>query len=385
MFKKQVFWMGLFSIFILGCTKDPDNQALEPSDNTPIYTQGSFDTYVQETRQWLEDNRAFITENKQQEINANTPFEVQPLKSNSPTKGVILVHGLGDSPYSFVDVAPLLAEQGFLVRTILLPGHGSKPTDLLWAKNNNWVEVLAHHTKLLQAEVDEVWLGGFSTGGNLVTSHALDNESIKGLILFSPAYEPRSRLLPLASFASNFLDWVDVDPAKNYVRYDSLTFNAAGEYYKTTKQVKNQLDKKTFDRPVIIAMSEDDSIIDAQKTLELFEDRFTNPDSKFIWYGDDPSSKDSRVVVLNSRIPEQKISNFSHMAALFSPENNYYGKNGKHRICNNGQESTEQQCLTEDDLWYSSFGYVEENKTHARLTWNPYFNHLASEVNKLVN
>jgi alpha-beta hydrolase superfamily lysophospholipase len=49
-------------------------------------------------------------------------------KNENPNgKALVLVHGLGDSPYSFRDIANHLAEQDYLVRAILLPSHGSLP------------------------------------------------------------------------------------------------------------------------------------------------------------------------------------------------------------------------------------------------------------------
>ncbi|BBI59892.1 hypothetical protein HSBAA_11980 [Vreelandella sulfidaeris] len=56
-------------------------------------------------------------------------------------------------------------------------------------------KIIAHHAKLLAAEVDELWLGGFSTGGNLVTSHAFSDDNVDGLLLFSPGFYPDTRYL----------------------------------------------------------------------------------------------------------------------------------------------------------------------------------------------
>lgn len=58
----------------------------------------------------------------------------------------------------------------------LLPGHGSRPADLMLPDFDDWENIVAHHADLLSAEVEEHWLGGFSTGGNLVMSQALTDE-----------------------------------------------------------------------------------------------------------------------------------------------------------------------------------------------------------------
>ncbi|MEC6909862.1 alpha/beta hydrolase [Photobacterium piscicola] len=58
----------------------------------------------------------------------NMPFERGNKHSN---KAILLVHGLGDSPHSFSDLASTFAAQGFYVQVLLLPGHGSSPKDIL--------------------------------------------------------------------------------------------------------------------------------------------------------------------------------------------------------------------------------------------------------------
>ncbi len=110
-----------------------------------------------------------------------------------PQKGILLVHGLGDSPYSFTDIGPVLADNGFLVRTLLLPGHGTRPGDMLNVQIDQWRALLKKQTEILEQEVDQVYLGGFSTGANLVTELALQDERIAGLVLFSPRLSPMRR------------------------------------------------------------------------------------------------------------------------------------------------------------------------------------------------
>ncbi|CAM3802603.1 alpha/beta hydrolase [Parendozoicomonas haliclonae] len=380
-----IFATGLV---VVGCSQVPDAAHYQPSSSTPAYTQSSFEAYVQETRQWLMANRAFISSDKAREVNANAPFELKPEKGTQPSKGILLVHGLGDSPYSFVDLAPALAAQGFTVRTLLLTGHGARPGDLLNVDVQDWRQAVAHHTALLKQDVDEVWLGGFSTGANLVTSEALADNSIAGLVVFSPAYQPRSQLVALAPYVAKVADWADADPSDNIVRFDSLTFQTAGAYYRTTQSVSDALRFKAFNRPVMMVLSADDSVVDAEQMLALFEQRFTHPRSQLIWYGDAPESSDSRLKVLPTRLPEQRVSNFSHMAALFAPENPYYGVQGEYRICNNGQDDSEEGekavCPPDEQLWFSAYGYLESNKVHARLTWNPYFSELVEDIQRVT-
>ena len=370
---------------ITGCLQTPNHVMFQPSGELPEYQQDSFEEYAAVTKQWLGENRAFLTNDQQTETEANTPFELFPKEKGSPSKGILLVHGLGDSPFFMRDLANVLAEQGFLTRVILLPGHGSRPADLILPKFEDWKKVVAHHISLLSSQVDEVWLGGFSTGGNLVTSYAAQNDNIKGLLLFSPAFIPKDFLHVLAPYANYFLDWLDFDPHdENYTRYGTLSMNGVALLSESVGEVDGLLSKKAYDKPVLIVVSESDSVIDSPAVVELFQAKFTHPRSRLVWYGMDKIN-DSRIISLSASLPQHRISTFSHMSVLFAPNNSFYGKNGSQLVCDNGQsEDAEMKCPTSEDLWFSSFDYVEDGKIHARLTWNPYFKDLAETIEAVI-
>ena len=167
---------------------------------------GSFEAYRQETIQRLEKRRDFQTADRKAELDWNAPREWRP--EGQPQKGILLVHGLGDSPWTFHDIGQYLAAHGFLVRAVLLPGHGTRPEDLLHVKLRDWQRVVDEQTKALQKEVKEVYLGGFSLGGDLVLDYAYAHPEIAGLLLFSPAFksdEPFAWVAPWISWAVPWL------------------------------------------------------------------------------------------------------------------------------------------------------------------------------------
>ena len=114
---------------LLGCAALGNNRyvPLNQSDAYYDYLQPSFSEYREVTKRWLSINRTFVTTDYDREIGINMPFELSPTQSSD--KAILLVHGLGDSPYSFSDIGNSLRNQGFYVQSLLLPGHGSKPED----------------------------------------------------------------------------------------------------------------------------------------------------------------------------------------------------------------------------------------------------------------
>ena len=360
--------------------------------STPI-EYVSFDQYQNETRDHLLNNRSFQNPEKEIELDWNAPNEWLPETSSveKPEKGILLVHGLGDSPWSFHDIASELASQGFLVRSILLPGHGTDPSDMLNVTAEDWRETVYQQAQALERDVDgEVYLGGFSTGANLVLSYAYENSKIAGLILFSPGFKSFS-FGWLAPLVSTIRPWIIKPgpnvPSQTAVRYMNVPVNGYAQYYRTSV-VAQKLLEQPYEKPVFMAVAQHDSVLDAEYLLNIFRNSFIHPKSRLIWYGDlsENIKGNSRILVRTDKIPEQRISQFSHMGLLFSPENSLYGRNGSIGICLNSMDRQRTDaCEREENPWYSGWGYHEEGKIHARLTFNPYFEWQSSVMISVLN
>ena len=341
--------------------------------------QASFAEYRQQTIDWMQENRTFQTTDHPAEIEWNAPREWRP--EAPATRGILLVHGLGDSPWSFNDVGEALAAQGFLVRTVLLPGHGSKPADMLDVTLKQWQQVVREQTQILAREVPKVYLGGFSTGANLVLDYAYEHEEIAGLVLFSPAFRPDNTYAWVTQYIGWFRPWLakpndGVRPMQTPVRYLNVPTNGFAQFYRSALMAQARLKQRAYDKPVFVAITQHDSVLDTAYVLDNFNQRFSHPASRLIWYGDNPApaAKTARVLMRNDYLPDYRIAQFSHMGLMFSPDNRLYGKDGTQRICWNGQDAADmRKCLNGEQVWYSDWGHREPGKVFARLTFNPYF------------
>ncbi|WP_404940741.1 alpha/beta hydrolase [Pseudomonas amygdali] len=346
----------------------------------------AFATYRENTIELLRERRAFQHDATDFELTWNAPHEWRPA-GGPPDKGILLVHGLGDSPWSFHDVGQTLAAQGFLVRTVLLPGHGTRPDDLLDVTLDQWRQVVHEQAATLRRDVGQVYLGGFSTGANLALDYAYAFPEIAGLVLFSPGFRSNSSWDWLTPMVARFRPWLfELDgnrPTQNTVRYLNTPTNGFAQYYRSSRMARRLLHERPYDKPVFMAVAQHDSVLDTDYLLDVFQTRFTHPASRLVWYGTPPADlKDSkRVIVREDRLPEQHISQFSHMGLLFSPANAVYGERARQRFCWNGQSSQDMQaCEQGAPVWYSDWGYQETGKIHARLTFNPYFDWQASVI-----
>ncbi|MDY2900277.1 MAG: alpha/beta hydrolase, partial [Candidatus Aphodousia sp.] len=85
-------------------------------------------------------------------------------------------------------------------------------------------------------------------------------------------------------------------------------------------------------------------------------------------------ASDKRLTVLTDFLPQYRIRSFSHLGIMFSPDNPWYGSQGKQRYCLRGQsEAMRNYCHTGKSVWYGSWREDRDGHPYARLTFNPYF------------
>ena len=381
-----------------GCYSSPSSQvsasqvsASQFSASTQAFPVGvqPFDDYLKDVEGYLLRHRTFISDNKTQEIAMNMPFECGTQYRDI---GVLLVHGLGDSPYFFRDVADAMCNEGLHVRTILLPGHGSKPGDMLNVTYEQWQAETNHHMKLFSKEVDNLYIGGFSTGANLTTiaSFSLAEElDIKGLIHFSPAFKSRFFVSRLAPYIDSLFPWPNVEEEDNPSRYNSTAMPGFAAYQESVNELQelfsqSEEGKRTLKLPVLMVVAEEDSVVDTKTIAEQFRDNFTHPRKCMIWQGEKkPEVHDNTLIMQTMKLPEQRISAASHMSTLFSERNPLYGTESTFRICDNGQGSdAEARCKAGGEVWYGPWGFEPEveKRVYARLTYNPYFEKMVDQL-----
>ena len=82
-------------------------------------------------------------------IDGNAPFSLEPTgddiagREKKYRRGILLTHGLSDSPYFMHHVARFFQAEGFRVMAVLLPGHGTRPGDLLEVRWQEWARAVA--------------------------------------------------------------------------------------------------------------------------------------------------------------------------------------------------------------------------------------------------
>jgi len=338
-------------------------------------------------------------------VDGNAPFELKPPPGFSPgqqkpyRRGVLLTHGLSDSPYSMLHLAAFFQQNGFRVMAVLLPGHGTQPGDLLDVAWQEWAKTVAYGAYKLAEEVDEVYLAGYSTGATLSVYHSLRDNRVRGLFLFSPALKITRRaafanLHKLYSWLIPSARWVDIKPDLDIYKYESFTRNAAAQTYVLTRELGRKLQGHQLDIPVFIAASADDMTV---KTSVIFE--FTKhacpPSSRLVIYTTEPEKfpRDfpaDKLELVNSVFPAQKILSSAHTAIVLPPEDRHYGVDGEYSNCVHYYPDDMEKyaaCLNHPGQDFQ--GEITENNLKAgilrRLMYNPSFAALKVSMQRFID
>jgi alpha-beta hydrolase superfamily lysophospholipase len=370
------------------------------------FSGGLFASYVRASRECIaiaRQNAAWQAEDAA--IDDSSPFELRP--ATPPKTGALLIHGLSDSPYQMRDLARWLSrERGMLVRALLLPGHGTVPGDMLRVRWQDWARAVRWGLGSFRGEVQRLVVVGVSTGAALAIDAVLGGEPLDGLVLLSPAIG----LSPLAalagwhraiSWALPRTAWLDLHADRDPVRYESLAHNAVQQVHDLVQRNRQRWPESPLAVPMFSVQSDDDSTVSAEATLEFFR-HHRHPASRLLLYTRHESNVDfvQRVKRIAAddpalRAPGPPAISFSHLAPPIAPDNPRYGRNGSYRNCLHYESSADAaaRSLCHDEALFAAspaavYGektLVGEGRVLRRLTWNPHFEGMLTEIGEFLD
>lgn len=365
------------------------DKLFEPSgvNSAFTYSGSSFAEYIQHMRAIIKSansHESFLLQEKL--LQTSSPFEYipqEPSAYNSSTKkikrGVLLIHGLFDSPHMMLSIGEYFKEQNYLVRALLLPGHGTVPGDLLKISYHEWLKALIFGVNSFKNEVEELYLCGFSTGAALATYYAQQYSGIAGLILFAPALKLRAPLQLITLLNHHLpmwasLDWYTKQTKANdiYGKYQSFTFNAAYQVYLLGQEIAQQT---KLEQPIFMVISADDELISMQGTLDFFAKHQHKKNQLIIYSNKIETFPDERIEVRSSFYPEESILNFSHIALPIAFDHPSYGR-----------EQLKKLAADKANIYFgrvSMLTLTEQN--YLRLTYNPNFYELLARVKEFIH
>lgn len=388
-------------LWMLGCSP-VDSERFEPSGrNSSFSFEGNtFDDYITYSRQLVEETRTdFTPRNREKLIEGNSPFMLLPPdlcprgKSHRFKRGILLTHGLTDSPYTMRAIADFFRGECFFVQVLLLPGHGTRPGDLLDVTWEEWVKAYSFGVRTLKENADEIYLAGFSTGGTLAIQRAMNDSDIRALFLFSPAVEiteAAGRACWLASLDDIFprLGWLGpLQPDDDPFKYESFTANAACQIYGLIGKIEGARNRSPLSVPLFIAASADDATVHTSATIDLFKKTLSDH-KKLILYARRDSEKIPGIEIVDSRFPKQHIESSAHTAIVVSPEDGHYGAGGKYAYCIHYYQKDNRAYAKCKDRQEDLIGEISDEFQKLgvvrRLTFNPHLSEMLGKMRVFI-
>ena len=105
-------------------------------------------------------------------------------------RGLLLLHGSGDSPQSLRYLAERLNAAGYTVHAPLLPGHGRSPKAFANATHSDYATETRRALDELRTSHQWIGLVGLSMGGALAATAALEAPDVRLLVLLAPYMIP---------------------------------------------------------------------------------------------------------------------------------------------------------------------------------------------------
>lgn len=363
-----------------------------------------FADYKSRVTQRVQQHRLIIdTANSATEVSLVSPAEFAPsgveCSVDEPLGIVILVHGLSDTAFAMRDLARALAERCYRTRTLLLPGHGTVPGDLLAVKHADWFDSVNVAAKHAATETDNVIVIGFSLGAVVGLSVALDGAvPINSLIVISPAFHLSSwRLARWAPVLHRLRPWIDRELPDDRFRYEAMPTRGVAETVRAIRNMRERLSDRPagIEIPWMLVQSLDDAVIDPSANLNMFLDNAVNPQSRALLFHSENNPPigltDKRIVLSNGNDAGTNVLGLTHVAVQVSPDNEHYGVNGSYRNCGStgGRKLPDvERCLSAKagEFDYALWGKPDdpEQRPSARSTFNPHFDFLVDTIEQFL-
>ncbi|NOU53023.1 alpha/beta fold hydrolase [Pseudoalteromonas sp. JBTF-M23] len=326
------------------------------------------------------------------------PFE---LRQANDERAILLIHGLTDSPFTFHYLGAAFHQQGYTVRTVLLPGHATAPSDLKHVELSHWQNTVGYAIARTAKDFKQFAILGYSTGAALAIANVAKSppENLRAMALISPASEPHNKHGWLAKWIAKipFVEWIDEDADLDFAKYESFPWQAAALADEAMNLLKHVSLPKAL--PLFTAFSEVDSTIDSTATLAMlkrFGDKNQKVENHTLYFYGNP-----RAAI--AQLPEDyeilqptcthtacdKVIDMSHIGILQPPSHPYYGFKGIYRSCGGYLNDLTKYLECKQHSAPLLGERTKSNMSHTvplqRLTFNPAYDDFTYRLSNFLN
>lgn len=218
--------------------------------------------------------------------------QAQPFEMGEGEHGVLLIHGFTGSPSHMRLIGEALAERGFAVRGIRLPGHGTKPEDMKTVSWQDWLLAARLAAKEMKEKYRHFSVAGLSMGGvlSLIMAQEMDVTACVPIAAPIRIFNPFRRL---ALIMSPFVPMIGWGPEKD-AAFDPDTYHIGYNRY-PTKSVhdlsvlmdKAEKDLSLIRAPVLCVQSRGDKTV-RPESPEMILNGISSKEKTMLWLEKSP-------------------------------------------------------------------------------------------------
>ncbi|WP_438447111.1 alpha/beta hydrolase [Gorillibacterium sp. sgz5001074] len=165
-------------------------------------------------------------ESMERKFRTPEPFFLPGFGPNAETVA-LLIHGFTGSPSEFRRLGYYLHDQGYTVKAVLLPGHGTTPEDMIQTGFRDWWRAVKEaYESLQEAGYRKIIPIGHSMGGLLSLKLAMEEE-VAGCVSLATPIHLGSRKVVFAWLLSFFVKYVSKrrPPGAEHITSESLAYD----------------------------------------------------------------------------------------------------------------------------------------------------------------
>jgi len=226
-----------------------------------------------------------------QTIPTAEPFFL-PGKGAASRIGCLVTHGFTGAPKEMRWMGEYLNHQGYNVCGMRLPGHATKPKDMIRSRLQDWLLCVEDGYNLLQACSEQVYLLGLSMGGalSLVSASRLP---VRGVVAMSTPYRllnfPMRQIARLITWLIPFVakgggepgaDWFDQEAFRQHVSYPQNPSRSAIELDLLLGMMRDSL--PLVKAPVLLIHSRNDDYV-FRGSMEHIHAALGSTDKHMLW------------------------------------------------------------------------------------------------------
>jgi len=226
-----------------------------------------------------------------------SPLSLGPKQAQG---AVLFIHGFNGAPNHFADLPEKVAEEGWHVEVMTLPGHGTFPHEFQQTTPEELLGGVIEELQKLHESFGRVVLLGHSMGGSLAVLAAAQTGLASGLILAAP-YFGLTRRVPFGpppewwvEKLARFIKWIPFPPRFHPIRRKSARHKITAYRWLhsdcglTAMEIaRRACDPAVLEKvrvPALLIQSRNDTVTCPVKGVECFS-RLQAPWTEVVWLG----------------------------------------------------------------------------------------------------